>query len=142
MSVVIGLAFTASASAFSSDPTPANTPEPKPGEGVLCLWALTSVASEVGKHCSRKNDPAFQSVLESSVALMDQYVLANGHIGVEAVVKFKSQQGGVGQSAAKLCTGDGIQLYDNLHAQGSAVVKEGVQKAVARPGMPTWGDCP
>jgi hypothetical protein len=72
---------------------------------------------------------------------MDQYVLANGHIGAEGIAKFKSQQGGVGQSAAELCTGDKTQLYDDLHAQGSATVRGGVQKAVARPGMPTWGDC-
>lgn len=75
------------------------------------------------------------------MALIDQYVLVNGYIGAEGIAKFKSQQGGVGQSTAELCTDDKNQLYDHLHAQGSAMIRENVQKVVTHPGMPTWGDC-
>lgn len=139
--LTIATAVATSASVASNGLAPANPTGPKPGEGVLCLWALTSVASEVGKHCPGKSDPSFQADLDGSVALMDQYVSANTHIGTEGIAKFKSQQGGVGESPAELCTADKTRLYDSLRAQGAAAIQESVQKVVARPGTPTWGDC-
>jgi hypothetical protein len=141
LSLTIALAFASSASAASSGPAPSNRPEPKPGVGVLCLWAFTSVASEVGKHCPGKSDPAFQAALDESVALMDRYVSVNGHVDADGIAKFKSQQGGVGQSAARLCTTELTQLYDSFRSQGAEAILEGVRKATARPGVPEWGDC-
>ncbi|WP_298673266.1 hypothetical protein [uncultured Sphingomonas sp.] len=137
----IALTFVTTAGVAFSGSARSEQPEPKPGDGVLCLWALTSVASEVGKHCPGKNDPAFQTALDQSVAVMDQYVLVNGRIDATGIAKFKAQQGGVGQSAAELCTPDKTQIYDHLHSQGADAIREAVRKAVARPGTPAWGDC-
>lgn len=139
--ITVALLLSTGAGMASNQSAPLQDIEAKPGEGVLCLWALTSVASEVGKRCPGKGDPNFQATLEESVALIDRYVAANGKMSAENIDRFKREQGGVGQNAAKLCTPDGLQLYDAMRSQGAAALRTGVSKAVARPGTPAWGDC-
>ena len=115
------------------------TPQ-KPGEGILCRWTFTFIAQEVGKRCPGKQDAAFQAVIDESVALIDDYVMANGHIDRPGVTKFKRQQG-TGRSIDALCTGDMPQVFDNMRAMGRATLLAETRKAIARAGPPTWGDC-
>lgn len=139
--VAAGLLLSASVGMASQQSSSLGAIESKPGEGVLCLWALTSVAAEVAKHCPGKRNPEFQAVLDESVSRMDQYVAANGNMSAKAIDEFKRRQGGVGQDVANLCSSDALQLYDGIHSQGSTALRDGVSKVVARPGTPAWGDC-
>lgn len=133
--IAIALLLTASAAAAAEES------QSKPGDGVLCAWALTVYAAEVGRRCPGKADPAFQAGLDESVALLDHYVSVNGHADAATIAKFKRQQGGVGRSVAPLCRADTVQMYDRLHEKGPAFILEATRKIVARPGMPAWGDC-
>jgi hypothetical protein len=129
------------ASVAADQSVPAGETTTKPGDGVLCLWALTSVASEIGKRCPGKHNPDFQPALEESVDRMDRYVAANTKWSAESIESFKRQQGGLGQDVANLCTTDGLQIYEAIRSQGAAALRASVSKAVARPGTPAWGDC-
>jgi hypothetical protein len=100
------------------------------------------VAAEIGKRCPGKSDPAFEAALNESIALLDQYVSVNSHVGSAYIAKFKNEQGGVGAGNEVLCRGDTLGVYDVLHTQGGSGVIEATRKIVARAGPPTWGDCP
>jgi len=139
--VAAGLLLSASVGMASEQSSSVVAIEPKPGEGVLCLWALTSVAAEVAKNCPGKADPEFQAALDESVSRMDRYVTTNGSMSTEEIDKIKRRHGGVGLDVAKLCSTDALQLYDVMHSQGSKALRYGVSKVVARAGTPAWGDC-
>jgi hypothetical protein len=130
-----------SASVAADQSDPAKGSATKPGEGVLCLWALTSVAADVGKRCPGKRDTVFQSALEESVGLLDRYVTANGNWSAERIEDYKKQQGGLGPGKANLCSTAGLRFCDVMQSQRAAVLRASVRKAVERPGMPAWGDC-
>lgn len=125
---------------------PAQDPNPevarKPGEGIICLWALLSTAAEVGRRCPGKQEPAFQTELENSVGMIDHYVMDNGKIDDEGVRAFKQKQAGGDSDIAQLCSADTLGLYDSIRAQGATALAGTVKEAVSRPGTPTWGDCP
>ncbi len=139
--VATGLLLSTSVGMASQQSPSLEAIEPKPGEGVLCLWALTSVAAEVARHCPGKGDPEFQAALDESVSRMDRYVAANGNMSAKAIDEFKRSQGGVGRDIANLCSTDALQIYDGIHSGGSTALRDGVSKVVARPGTPAWGDC-
>lgn len=135
------LLLSASSGAASDARSSLDNIQSKPGEGVLCLWALTSIASEVGKHCPGKRDPVFQAALEESVIRFDRYVAVNGPTTASDVETFKRRQGGLGQDPAALCSADALQVYDGMHRQGATVLQESIVALLARPGTPAWGDC-
>jgi hypothetical protein len=133
----LGIALLLSASLSAATPEG----ESKPGEGVVCFWAMTSTAAEIGKRCPGKGDPAFQGSLDQSIALLDEYVSTNGHVGDDYIAKFKRQQGGVGLRKALLCRSDILSVYDVLHSRGGPAVLEATRELVAQAGPPAWGDC-
>jgi hypothetical protein len=132
-----------SAGFLNAEPPPARPQEariPAPGEGVLCLWALTSAAAEIGRQCRVGQNPAFQAELERSVDRFDHYVLANG-LTAEEVAQFKRQQGLSGAPGGQACTGDLISFYDHMAAGGPEALRSAVDGLISRPGRPSWGDC-
>jgi hypothetical protein len=119
----------------------AQPPHDKPGEGVLCLLGLASIASEIGRRCPGKNDPAFQAAVDQSVAMLDRYVATNGHFTSAEIAKFKKEQARAGGPLAEVCEREAFSIYDGLHKLGPAAILEDARETVARPGVPTWDDC-
>ena len=105
--------------------------------GVLCMWAIVSVASEVGQRCRPGRDPEFQAELERAVSRFDDYVLRNSDATQEGVARFKMEQ----RSDPELCRGDGVGFYDHLASAGQQELREQIEVLLSRPGRPEWGDC-
>jgi hypothetical protein len=116
---------------------------PEPGEGVICAWALYSVATEVAGRCYPGQNVEVQQELVRSVARIDAFVIANAdpQVTEQQVEEFKRQQGGVGADEELLCHGDAEQLYQSLAAQGASEIRQSIDTLVSRPGPPTWGTC-
>jgi len=121
--------------------TGARTPEP--GEGVVCAWALYTVAREVGRRCHPGEDVELQEALEQAVSEIDAYVVANTNPSAtqQQIDEFKRQQGHVGASEEFLCRGDPSELYRSLAEQGAPAIRASLDAALSRPGQPTWGTC-
>ena len=100
------LAAIASASAGTARQGDAARGEQAPGEGVLCLWALTNVAAEVGRQCRAGANPAVQRALEDSVARFEAYVRRNTGTTDQQIDEFRRRQGLSGADAAQLCHGE------------------------------------
>ncbi|MBL8543328.1 MAG: hypothetical protein JNJ63_05920 [Hyphomonadaceae bacterium] len=115
----------------------------KPGEGVICAWALYTVASEVGRRCHPGEDVELQEELERAVSQIDAYVVANTnpHVTQQQLHEFKRQQGHVGDSEEFLCHGDAHDLYRSSVEQGASAIRAHVENMISRPGEPTWGTC-
>lgn len=116
---------------------------PAPGEGVICAWAIYTVALEVGTRCHPGEDADVQAELQHSVSMVDAYVTANTnpHATQQQLDEFKRSQGHVGEPLASLCHGDPEQLYRSIVQQGAPAIRESVSGLVSRPGEPTWGTC-
>lgn len=116
---------------------------PEPGEGVICAWALYSVAAEVGGRCYPDQNVEVNEELVRSVARIDAFVIANTDPQVtdQQVDEFKRLQGGVGAAEEFLCHGDAVQIYQSLAAQGASEIRQSIDTLVSRPGPPTWGTC-
>ena len=114
-----------------------------PGEGVICAWAIYTLASEVGTRCHPGEDVDVQAELQRSVSLIDAYVVANSnpHLTQQQVDEFKRTQGHVGEPLESLCQGDADQLYRSLAQQGALAIRDSVRSLLARSGEPTWGTC-
>jgi hypothetical protein len=121
--------------------TPPPTEQP-PGEGVLCAMVFVDVAAEVGRRCFPGQNPVFQARVESAEAKFDAYVLKNGPATPELLAKFKREQAGIG-AATFDCKDDGdlVQTYRHYLAADSGLLTTQVEKLLARPGKPTFGDC-
>jgi hypothetical protein len=78
---------------------------PEPGEGVVCAWAIYTVASEVGKRCYPGEHAEVQAELHRAVSRIDAYVVANTKPPVtqQQLDKFKREQGHVGDLSL-ICT--------------------------------------
>ncbi|MBI1251792.1 MAG: hypothetical protein GC189_10000 [Alphaproteobacteria bacterium] len=116
---------------------------PEPGEGVICAWALYSVAAEVGRRCFPGQNVEVNEELVRSVARIDAFVIANTdpQTTKQQIDEFKRQQGGVGADQESLCRGDAVQIYRSLAAQGALEIRRSIDTLVSRPGSPTWGTC-
>jgi hypothetical protein len=144
LSLGLALALSSSLSAYTEPDPPTIMPERRvrpAGEGVICLWALTSAAAEIGRLCRPGRNPAFQAELERSVSRFDDYVLSNSHVTAEDVASFKREQGFAGASESQVCTGEHPAFYDLLAARGAEALRSEVDQLLSRPGTPTWGDC-
>jgi len=87
-------------------------------------------------------NPEFQVELRSAVGRLDAYVLANGKDMSSAKIdEFKSRQGGVGVPLQRLCSGDGVELYNAFEKRGARELRKMIDSVVERPGPPTWGTC-
>lgn len=114
---------------------------PKPGEGVLCMAAITTVAREVGRRCYPNENPELLAELNRSVDNFDSYMLANG-VSASDLKKFKEQQAGINSPTDAMCSGDTVVLYKGFTKPGMiAELKKGVAELTRRPGRPEWGDC-
>lgn len=127
---------------LQQDPAPISPRESPPGEGVLCLWVYTGAAAEVGRRCRTGQNPELQAELDSSVERFEAYVLSNSNATPEQVAEFKREQGMVGAPEATVCSGDAIALYNLVAARGADRLRSQVDALLARPGAPSWGDCP
>jgi len=135
------LAAIASASAGTTGQGDIARSEPAPGEGVLCLWALTSVAAEVGRQCRPGANPSVQSELEDAVRRFETYVRRNSDTTDEEIAEFGRRQGLSGAGDARLCQGDPLRAYEDIAAAGDERLRREVDRMLARPGRPAWGDC-
>jgi hypothetical protein len=113
----------------------------QPGTGVLCMWALVNAAAEVGRRCRGGQNPTFQAELDHSVSRFDEFVQHNSDATPEQLAQFKNEQGMSGATEATLCRGDPVILYERMAAAGSETLRSEVDRVLARPGPPTWGDC-
>ena len=117
--------------------------ETQPGEGVLCLWTYTVASAEIGRRCRSGRNPELQAELERAVERFDAYVLRNAPEATpEMVERFKREQGLSGASTAVICESEITGLYDRIEGLGIAHLRSQVDEMLARPGRPTWGDCP
>lgn len=131
----------ASDSAGSTGQSNAARPGQAPGEGVLCLWAMTSVAAEVGRQCRAGANPAVQHELDDAVARFEAYVRRNSEATDAEIGEFRRRQGLGGADNSRLCHGDPLRAYDEMAAAGAERVRREVDRMLARPGRPAWGDC-
>jgi hypothetical protein len=115
--------------------------EPPPGEGVICMLALVHAAAEVGSRCFPGQNPTFQAELETEAGRIDEYVLKNAPMKPGDLAKFRREQALAGVPTAKVCGPDPISIYKGFLAVGADQLKSNVDRLLARPGKPTWGDC-
>jgi hypothetical protein len=142
VALVLGWALSASAASAIANQNPippADGQEQRPAAGVLCVWAIVSVAAEVGRRCRPGGDPAFQAELERAVSRFDDYVLRNSDATPEGVARFKMEQGGADDP--ELCRSDGVGFYDHLASVGRQELREQIEVLLSRPGRPEWGAC-
>ena len=125
----------------ATDPEPAQVPETAPGTGALCLFALTSVAAEVGRRCRSGENEDFQVELDRTVGQFEAYVLSNSEANAEQVAEFRRRQGGTAASTEALCEGDAVVFYESVVSRGIETFRREVDHILRRPGPPTWGDC-
>jgi len=127
---------------LAADQAPSGPAEPVPGEGVVCALAIYSAIAEVGRQCFPDNDPEFQDHLRKDVAKLDAYVLANSKLTPIDLENFKRSQALVGLPKAKVCTPDLMGLYRSAANKTPIIeIDKGIDKLIARPGVPTLGDC-
>jgi hypothetical protein len=131
------------APAPSEAPASPEAPATPPGEGVLCVWALLTVAAEVGRRCHPGEEVEFQEELAASLASIEAFVVANSDPPPtpEEIARFKHDQGRVGAPLALVCTDNAEQLYRGILGVGAAELHTHVELMLARPGPPTWGTC-
>jgi len=112
------------------------------GEGVICLWAISSLVAEVGQRCAPDRNPEAQDALRQSVRRIDAYVRANSDITDEQFAQFKREQARVGAPEAELCHGDPMQMFESMATDEAAgQIREQTDRILAQPGKPTWGTC-
>jgi hypothetical protein len=113
-----------------------------PGEGVLCMMVFVDVAAEVGRRCFPGQNLPFQTRVESAEAKFDAYVLKNGPATPAQLAAFKKDQARIGSPAFECnAGGDLVQTYKNFLAVDPNFLTTEVDKLLARPGRPTFGDC-
>lgn len=119
---------------------PRQTP---PGEGVVCMWAITTALSEVGRRCYPGQYVEAQRALTDAVARIDAYVLQNADPTPtqDQIDGFKRQQGSMDSTDAELCSGEANRFYVSFVEQGADAITQSVDGLLARPGPPTWGSC-
>jgi hypothetical protein len=126
---------------ISSAAPAAQPPQTPPGEGVLCMLALLSIANQVGLACHPGEAPEYQAALQSSVDRLEDYVVTNGGGSRSDLERFLREQGGAGAPKTRLCTGDAASFYDAFRKGGAQRLREATDQMVSRPGKPTWGTC-
>lgn len=114
---------------------------PNPGEGVICIWSIYSIAAEVGRRCRPGEDAEFQQALTDAVARIDNYVVENTEPAwtSDQVAAFRRQQGLEGAPQEQVCKGEPARLYEWLAPHGAENIRRYVD--ALRPGLPTWGTC-
>ena len=115
--------------------------EPAPGEGVICHMGIYNMLAEYGRRCSPPPKPEFQAELERSIVRIDEYVLANSKISRDQIAAFKLKQSRVGAPDASICRADFGEMYQSASKASATELRDSVDKLLARPGEPTWGDC-
>jgi hypothetical protein len=112
-----------------------------PPTGVLCAWALTSIAHEVGRRCRPGQDPAFQAELDRTIQRFEDYALRNSDATPAQVAEFRRGQGMAEAPNGELCVGDPLMLYNHMAAAGVDSLRSAADELVARDAPPQWGDC-
>jgi hypothetical protein len=122
------------------------TPEPvaaqrqtQPGEGVMCLLALTAAASHVADVCHPGEAPELATELHAGADRLGRYVVENGWTVVE-LERFLREQAHVDAASDLICQTAAESFYQSFRAQPEALA-ESVAAVTARAGRPTWGDC-
>lgn len=135
-----GVALLLTAFAAPSSAWQATATAEAPGEGVLCAFALTSVAAELARQCHAGENPALQADLDNMVSRFEAYVLANSESTPEQVASFRREQGGSGASAEQLCHGEMAGIYPRFAERRAEIIRQ-TDRLLSRPGPPRWGDC-
>lgn len=127
--------------ALATGPAVAQPSSEKPGEGVICAWAIMTTMAEVGDRCFPGEDPDYQRELHSAVSRLDAYVAKNSKRTPAEIQAFKRQQAHVGAPVEAICHGDVVEMYRALHKRGAPSVRAIVDQVAAHDGEPTWGTC-
>ena len=140
---LLAITFVSSSTASAQRPSSSTeSRDPPPGEGIVCAWALYSVAAQVAARCFPGENPALEAELRNSVTKLDAYVARNSKDATPAnIEKFKQEQGGVGAPVERLCKGDAVMVYRAFERAGPDKLRLETDKATARDGPPSWGTC-
>jgi hypothetical protein len=113
----------------------------QPGEGMICLFGVLVIATEVGDRCFPSTDAEIHSELHKSVARFERFILDNSKTTRADLENFKKTQGHVGASEEFLCKGDPLRFYEAIKQGGPEQLRRSTEEEVSRPGAPTWGTC-
>lgn len=118
-------------------------PEDKdPAVGTVCLWAIYNVIDQVGKRCHKGEDAALQAFVAQGAARLDQVLRDKGGMTEEQLARFKREQTGTDVPDAEFCKPNGADgFYKPAREQKLEAMRRDLDKVLARPGKPTWGDC-
>ena len=112
-----------------------------PAMGALCGLALLAVAAEVGRRCVADPDPAVQAELDSAVARLDAFVLADPGWDRAALDRLKREQAGLGEPVAQFCAADAVMIYRGFAGARRGELERWAETLASSPRPPHWGDC-
>lgn len=112
-------------------------PAPAAGEGVLCGLAIYSAVAEVGRQCFAERNLDFQSHVRHNIARIEAFVRANSAMTQADLEQFEHRQA----PRDNACAADLTKFYQAFAKAGSAAIDQDVDRLIARPGPPTWGQC-
>lgn len=105
------------------------------------MFAITSVVAEVAERCFPKEAPQVRTQFRAMTTRLEAYVLANSpEVTAADLARFRHEQGGANVPADKLCRGEAAEMYRVMSTKTDQL-RAAVDKAVAKPGKPTWGTC-
>lgn len=103
---------------------------------------ILNAMAEVGRRCFPGENPELQAELARATARIDEYVLRNSNATPADLQSFKRDQSQVGGDAEALCSDPEIAgMYRQMAASDLAQARADLDRLLARPGTPTWGDC-
>jgi hypothetical protein len=114
------------------------------GKGaVLCVWEIFEFVRAVARECRQGQDDALHAELDSSLARIDQFILANSldAVSVAGLDVMRSQARRQLQDAGPICAGFGAQLYDTYRARGAATLRDYVTDLISIPREPVMNPC-
>ncbi|MDF7773947.1 hypothetical protein P1X14_01705 [Sphingomonas sp. AOB5] len=145
MSIIRAMLSLLALTSLGAAPLPAmqdgSSRQKPPGEGVLCLWAISTAMEEVGRRCTAGQDKEFQLALSEGNVKLRSFVLANSDMTVEGATAFQKQMAHKDMPTAEMCQGDTLSLYELMRKNGAAKHRSSVDEHVAKPGTPSWGAC-
>ncbi|WP_091741989.1 hypothetical protein [Phenylobacterium immobile] len=135
-----GIATVMTCALVLAAPHPAAAQQPsKPGEGVMCLLALTAAASRVAQVCHPGEALDLAKELHAGADRLGRYVVENGW-SVAELDQFLRQQGRVDAPPEMICQTAAETVYQSFRGDPDALAAS-VAAATAQAGRPTWGDC-
>lgn len=127
--------------AMAVQDVPARSGE-EPTVGTVCLWAIYNTLDQVGKRCHPGEDAALQAFVAEGAGRLDRVLIARGGMTQAQLDKFRRQQTGADLPDAEFCKAEGPGgFYGPARSQDLDGMRRDLEKVLARPGKPVWGDC-